>query len=353
MHTKKLFFTTWAALSGIMVMMSGAACATVITPTETNTSYRVIDKWKIGGEGGWDYMSVDPATDQLYLTRGSHVLAIDTASGKVVADITGFKGTHGVVFDAEGKCGYISDGGSNQVAVFDRKTHEVLAKIDTGANPDGLLFEPYTKTVWTFNGRGKSATVIDAQTYKVLSTIPLAGKPEFPASDGKGYVFVNIEDKNLLDHIDAKSMKVLAEWPLAPCESPSGLAIDRTQQKLFSVCDNKIMSVTDGVTGKIVADVPIGDGPDAAAFDPQRKLIFSSNGGGNLTIVHQDSPTKYSVIANVATQRSARTMALDEKSGRVYLVAAEFGPRPAPTAANPHPWPSIVPGSFIVLVVGK
>lgn len=315
--------------------------------------YHVVARWQIGGDGGWDYMAVDPVTRELYVTRGAHVLAINTTSGKVIADIKGFKGTHGVVFDATGNFGYISDGGSNQVAVFDRKTHVVTARIPAGTNPDGLLYEPFTRTVWAFNGRSHDATVIDTRTNKVLSTIPLAGKPEFPTSDGKGSVFVNIEDKSLLEHIDAKTMKPLAQWPLAPCESPSGQAVDAQHEKLFSVCDGKVMAVTDGVSGKVIATVPIGDGPDAAAFDPVRKLVFSSNGEGTLTVVHQDTPTKYTVLATVPTQRSARTLALDEKTGKVYLVAAQFGPRPAPTAANPNPWPKVVPGSFVVLVLAR
>ncbi len=340
-------------------MLLTATCL-MLTPLTTTAQdsgksdgYRVLNKWKIGGEGGWDYISVDPATRELYITRGPHVLVLNTSTGKVIAEITGFRGTHGVVFDSAARLGYISDGASNQVAVFDRKTHAVLAKVNTGVNPDGLLYEPFTKTVWAFNGRSHSATVIDTSKNKVLATIDLPGKPEFPASDGKGSVFVNIEDKSLLQHIDAKSMKALEAWPLAPCESPSGLAIDALHEKLFSVCDGKVMTVTDGTSGQVVTTAPIGDGPDAAAFDPMRKLVFSSNGEGNLTVVHQDSPTKYSVLATVSTQRSARTMALDEKTGKAYLVAAEFGPRPQPTAANPHPWPTIVPGSFVVLVVGK
>ena len=315
--------------------------------------YHVVARWQIGGDGGWDYMAIDPVTRELYITRGPHVIALNTTTGKVIADITGFKGTHGVVFDAAGKYGYISDGGSNQIAVFDRMTHAITARIPAGTNPDGILYEPFTRTVWAFNGRSHDATVVDTRTNKVLATIPLAGKPEFPTSDGKGSVFVNIEDKSLLEHIDAKTMKPLAQWPLAPCESPSGQAIDVQHEKLFSVCDGKVMAVTDGISGKVVTTVPIGDGPDAAAFDPARKLVFSSNGAGTLTVIHQDAPTKYTVLANVPTQRSARTMALDEKTGKVYLVAAQFGPRPTPTAANPHPWPSIVPGSFVVLVVAK
>lgn len=314
--------------------------------------YHVQDKWKIGGDGWWDYTSVDPQSGLLYITRGDHVMVVNTTSGKVVADITGLKGTHGVVFDTDGKTGYISDGASNDVAVFDRASNKITQTIPAGTNPDGILFEPFTKTVWAFNGRSKNATVIDSKTKQVIATVPLAGKPEFPVSDGKGSVFVNIEDKNEIVHIDAKTHSVLAEWP--SCDSPSGHAIDIAHNRLFDVCDGKKMAVLDAGTGKVVASPEIGEGPDAAAFDPTTHNAFSSNGGdGTLTIVHEDSPDSYSVLQTVETQRGARTMALDPKTGKIYLVTAEFGPRPAATPENPRPRPSMVPGSFVVIVVGK
>ena len=340
---------SWLSVVAALVAVPALAAAV----PSVGSRYHVVARWQLGGDGGWDYMSVDPVTSELYITRGSHVMVVNTANGKLIDDMTGFQGTHGVVFDADGKFGYISDGRANQVVVFDRHTHAVVAQVAAGTNPDGILFEPFTKTVWAFNGRSKNATVIDARTNKVLATVPLAGKPEFPTSDGKGSVFVNIEDKSLLEKVDARTMKPLAQWPLAPCESPSGQAADTEHEILFSVCDGKVMTATDGNTGKVVATVPIGDGPDAAGFDAQRKLVFSSNGEGTLTVVRQDAANRYTVLANVPTQRSARTMALDEKTGKVYLVAAKFGPRPAPTAANPHPWPTIVPGSFVVLVVAR
>ena len=314
--------------------------------------YHVQDKWKIGGDGGWDYLAVDPQSGFLYITRGNHVMVVDTTSGKVVADITGLKGTHGVAFDTDGKTGYISDGASNAVAVFDRASNKILQTVPAGTNPDGILFEPSTRTIWAFNGRSKNATVIDARTKQVVATVALAGKPEFPVADGKGSVFVNIEDKNEIAHIDAKTSTVLAEWPIG-CESPSGHAIDVANNRLFAVCDGKKMAVIDAGTGKIVATPAIGEGPDAAAYDPSTHNVFSSNGEGTLTVAHQDSPDSYSVLQDLPTQRSARTMALDPKTGKIYLVAAEFGPRPAATPENPRPRSPVIPGSFVVIVVSR
>jgi DNA-binding beta-propeller fold protein YncE len=313
--------------------------------------YHVQDKWKVGGEGGWDYLAMDPQSELLYITRGNHVMVVNPSSGKTVADITGLHGTHGVAFDSNGKDGYISDGAGNAVAVFDRSSNKITQTISAGTNPDGILFEPFTHTVWAFNGRSKNATVIDAKTKQVVATVPLPGKPEFPVADGKGSIFVNIEDKNEIAHIDAKTREIKAEWPI--CESPSGQAIDVAHNRLFSVCDDKKMAVVDASSGKVVATPEIGDGPDAAGFDPSTGNAFSSNGGGTLTVVHQNSPDSYSVLQNVSTQRSARTMAFDRKTGKIYLVAAEFGPRPAATPENPRPRPPLVPDSFTILVVGK
>jgi YVTN family beta-propeller protein len=331
----------------------GALVAFAACPALTAQGpYHVQDKWKIGGDGGWDYLAVDPQSGLLYITRGSHVMVVDTTSGKLRADITGLKGTHGIAFDIDGKTGYISDGGANMVAVFDRASNKITQTIPAGTNPDGILFEPVTKTVWAFNGRSKNATVIDAKTKQVVATVPLSGKPEFPVADGKGSVFVNIEDKNQIAHIDAKTHTVRAEWPIG-CESPSGQAIDIANNRLFTVCDGKKMAVVDAGTGKVVASPEIGEGPDAAAYDRNTHNAFSSNGEGTLTVIHQDSPDSYSVLQNLPTQRSARTMALDPKTGKIYLVAAEFGTRPAATPENPRPRPPVLPGSFVVIVVSR
>jgi YVTN family beta-propeller protein len=309
-------------------------------------------KWIVGGEGGWDYLAVDPAMPRLYVTHGTRVEVLDTDTGKLVGNISGLKGTHGVTFDDTGKFGYISDGGANTVIVFARASFEKVTSIPAGTNPDGLVFEPHTKTVWVFNGRSNNATVIDSTDHTVITTIPLPGKPEFPTVDGGGTVFVNIEDKNEIVRLDAATKMVTATWQLTGCDSPSGMAIDVAGHRLFSVCDDKKMIVIDSASGKSLAMPVIGEGPDAAAYDTVHRLAFSSNGDGTLTVVDAGR-NNCPVLQLLATQKGARTMAFDPRSGRIYLVSAEFGPRPASTPENPHPRPSVVPGSFTVLVVGR
>jgi YVTN family beta-propeller protein len=314
--------------------------------------FSVQTKWVVGGVGGWDYLSVDPSAPHLYVTHGTRVDVLDTNTGKIVGNISGLKGTHGVAFDDAGKFGYISDGGANAVVVFDRTSLEKLASIPAGTNPDGIVFEPHTKTVWAFNGRSADVTVIDTTRRTVIATIPLPGKPEFPTVDGSGTVFVNIEDKNEIVRLDARTDKATDTWPLTGCDSPSGMAIDVAGHRLFSVCDGKKMVVTDSKSGKILASPTIGDGPDAAAYDDERKLAFSSNGDGTLSIIDAGDHN-YPVLQSLPTQKGARTMAFDRRNGRIYLVSAEFGPRPAVTPDNPRPRPSVVAGTFTVLVVGR
>ena len=315
--------------------------------------YSVVDKWVIGGTGGWDYLLADPSMHVLYLTHGTRVEVVDTTTGKAVGAITDLKGTHGIALDAEGKYGYISDGQANALVVFDRKTYAKVNSIATGTNPDGIVYEPVTKTVWTFNGRSGDTSVIDTATMKVVATIKLPGKPEFPAADGKGTVFVNIEDKNSIAKLDAKTLKQTGEWPLTGCESPSGLAIDREHRRLFSVCDGKKMAVSDADAGKVIKLADIGEGPDAAGFDAKNQVAFSSNGqDGTLTVVNTKGDS-FDVIQTVETQKSGRTMAFDSGTGRVYIVAAEMGARPAATPENPRPRAQMVPGSFSVIVVGR
>jgi YVTN family beta-propeller protein len=314
--------------------------------------YSVLTQWKIGGEGGWDYLTSDPPAHRLYVTHGPRVEVLDSDTGKVVGSITGLKGTHGVALDDAGKYGYVSDGGANAVVVFDRASFATVASIPAGTNPDGIVFEPKTKTVWAFNGRSSNATVIDTAQRKVVATIALSGKPEFPVADGTGTVFANIETKNEIVRFDAAAKTITATWPVAGCDSPSGLAIDTAGRRLFAVCDGGKMAVIDANSGKTLANPAIGEGPDAARYDAKRKLAFSSNGGGTLTIIDASKPT-FPALQNLDTQKGARTMTLDWVTGRIYLATAEFGERPAPTAANPHPRPAIVPGSFSILVVGQ
>ena len=317
-------------------------------------AYSIVDHWKIGGEGGWDYLLADPSAHVLYVTHGTQVEVVDTTTGKKITAITGFKGTHGIALDTDGKVGFISGGAGNEVVSFDRKTYARITSIPTGQNPYGILFEPTTKTVWAFNGLSSDATVIDAATMKVVATIKLSGKPEFPVTDGAGHIFVNIENKNSVVSLDAKKLAVAAEWPLAGCESPSGHAIDTARHRLFEVCDGGVMTITDYQTGKQIAKAKIGDCPDAAGFDPKNQLAFSSDGEtGTLSIVSTKAGDNFKTIQTLPTQKGARTMAFDSGTGRIYLVDAEYGPAPAPTAQVPHPRPVGIPGSFSVIVVAR
>ncbi len=331
-------------------LVVSAAC-TLAAGAFAQQPYHVLDHWKIGGTGGWDYLLADPGAHRLYVTHGPRVEVLDTDSGKVVGAITGLKGTHGVALDGEGKFGYISDGGANAVVVFDRKTLATVATIPAGTNPDGIAYEPTTRTVWAFNGRSKNVTVIDTSSRTVIATVTLPGKPEFPQVDGKGHVFANIEDKNSIVRLDAPSRTVTNTWLLAGCESPSGMAIDREHSRLFSVCDGRKMAVVDAVTGKVLALPDIGEGPDAAGYDDKQQLAFSSNGDGTLSVV--DARSGYKTMEQLPTMKSGRTMSYDSAKDRVYVVAAELGARPDPSASNPRPRPAIVPDTFQVIVIGR
>ncbi|HXH42078.1 MAG TPA: YncE family protein [Thermoanaerobaculia bacterium] len=306
----------------------------------------------IGGSGGWDYMAIDSPARRAYVSHGDRVEVVDVDSGKVVGLIPDTPGVHGIAIDHDGGRGFISDGRVSMMTIFDLKTLNRISDVkSTGDNPDAILFDPSTKHVFTFNGRGKNATVYNTHG-KVVATIDLGGKPEFGVSDGHGHVYVNVEDTSELARIDAKTNTVSARWKLAPCESPSGLAIDRKHHRLFTVCENEIMTVVDAANGHVVTTVPTGKGTDAAAFDDERQLAFASNGrSATLTVIHESTPDKYDVVDNVATQLSARTMALDTKTHHVFLPAAKFGDAPAPTEKNPRPRPPVVPGSFELLEV--
>ena len=332
-------------LLGIALLASTAA-------SMAQQPYHIMDHWKIGGTGGWDYLIADPGAHRLYVTHGQRVEVIDASNGKIIGAITGLKGTHGVALDPDGRFGYISDGGANAVVIFDRNTLATVATVPAGTNPDGITYEPTTKTVWAFNGRSQNVTVIDTASQSVVATIALPGKPEFPQADGKGHVFDNIEDKNSVVQLDAQAKKLTATWPLSGCDSPSGMSIDPAHHRLFSVCDGGKMGVLDTETGKQIATPAIGEGPDAAAYNAKAQLAFSSNGGdGTLSVV--DAAHGYTTVESLPTQKGARTMAYDSAADRVYVVTAQFGPRPEATAANPRPRPAIVPDSFTIIVIGR
>jgi len=316
-------------------------------------NYHISNRWNIGGQGGWDYLVSDDAAHRLYITHNSRVEVVDTKTGTSLGAVTGLKSTHGVALNPDGKIGYISDGAGNAIIVFDRETFTVKSTIPAGTNPDGIAFEPSTKTVWAFNGRSNNVSVLDTSSNDIIATIPLPGKPEFPQVDGHGAVFVNIEDKNAIVKLDASNHQVLATWPLNGCESPSGMAIDRTKHRLFSVCDGGKMAIVDYTSGKLLGLASIGDSPDAAGYDEKSGLAFSSNGGDATLSVIDASKPGFPAIQSVKTAKGARTMTFDALTGRVYLVTAQFGPAPAATAATPRPRATVVPGSFEVLVVEK
>lgn len=346
MSTKGSFMRGWLRAS--LTLLAAATALAAAGP-----GYKVINTYKVGGDGGWDYLTADSSARRLYISRATHVIVLDLDSGKTVGDIADTPGVHGIALAPELGRGFVSNGREGTVSIFDMKTLATSSKVKVGDNPDAILYDPATKRVFTFNGRSQDSTAIDATNGKVLGTIKLDGKPEFAASDGKGEVFVNIEDKSELTVIDPGKLAVKQSWPLAPCKEPSGLAMDVKNRRLFVGCDNKMMAVVNADTGKVLATPAIGDGVDATAFDDETGLAFASCGEGVLTVVREESPDKFSVAENVPTQAGARTMALDTKTHNVYLVTAKFGPPPAPTADNPHPRRTILPDSFVVLAVGK
>lgn len=330
-----------------------AVCSLALSISATAQTYHIVNHWKVGGEGGWDYVANDSAAHRLYIAHNSRIEVVDTNTGKLVGAVTGLKSTHGVAFDPDGKTGYISDGAGNAIVVFDRSTLSTNNVIPAGKNPDGIAYEPVTKTVWAFNGRSNNISVLDTASQKIIATIPLPGKPEFPQVDEHGAVFVNIEDKNAIVKLDARKHRAVATWPLEGCESPSGMAIDRGRQRLFSVCDGGKMAVVNYLTGKLVGVANIGDSPDAAAFDPKHNLAFSSNGGDGTLSVVDTIKSGFPTVQTLKTAKGARTMAIDSTVGRIYLVTAQFGSTPQPTATAPRPRPAIVPGSFEVIVVER
>jgi DNA-binding beta-propeller fold protein YncE len=315
--------------------------------------YKVVNTYKVGGDGGWDYLIADAAARRLYISRATQVMVLDLDSGKSLGDVADTPGVHGIALAPELGRGFTSNGREGTVSIFDLKTLATIRKVKVGENPDAILYEPFSGRVFTFNGKSQDSTAIDAATGTVLATIKLDGKPEFAASDGMGEIFVNIEDKSELSAIDANRLFVKEKWPLAPCESPSGLSMDRKTRRLFVGCENKMMAVVNADTGKVLATPAIGEGVDATTFDNETGLAFASCGEGVLTVVREESADKFSVAENVPTQSGARTLALDSKTHNVYAPTAKFGPPPAATADNPHPRRTILPDSFVVLVVGK
>ena len=309
-------------------------------------NFKIARKIAVGGDGGWDYINVDGNASRIYVSHTSIAVVVDIKTGNVIGSIPDTKGIHGIALDQEHNRGYTSNGRDSSVTVFDLTTLKVIERIKiTGANPDCIMFDPFSKTIFTFNGRSSNASVIDVKTNKVVATIPLDGKPEFAATDGKGNVFVNIENKiGVIDVINTKDFKVTQHWSIAPGEEPSGLALDNETHRLFSVCSNKMMVITDALTGKVITTLPIGDRCDGVAFDPGTKLAFSSNGEGTMTVVQEVDANTFKVIATVPTMSGARTIAVDKVTHHLYLPTAEFD---APAAGQTRP--AMKPNSFMIL----
>ena len=328
-------------------------CFSAIGIAQSSSGYHVVKKIAVGGEGGWDYLTFNSQLHQLFVSHATKVVVISTDSDKVIGEIPKTEGVHGIAVANEfGRC-FISNGRASTVSIVDLKTLKLIDTVSVGKNPDAILYDSFSHRVFVFNGRSNDATILDAEKGTVVSTLPLGGKPEFSATNGKGRVFVNIEDKSEIVAIDAKELKILSRWPIKPGEEPSGLAIDAKHNRLFSVCGNKMMVVVDAENGNVITSLPIGDRVDGCAFDPGVGLAFSSNGDGTVTVVKEESPAKFSVLETVTTQPGARTITVDPETHTLYLPTAEFGPAPAPTQEHPRPRPVILPNTFCILKIQK
>jgi len=329
----------------LTVILAAATLAAI--PAAAQKSFKLADRVKLGGEGGWDYLAYDGDAKRVFITRGTHVMVVDAKTLKATDDITGLAGIHGVALAPELGRGFITSGGDDMLAIFDLKTLKVLDKVKVGGRPDAVLYDASAKRVYTFNAKTQDSTVVDAATGKIVGTVPLDGKPETGVADGKGNVYVNLEDRSEIVRIDTTKLKVAEHYPMAGCDEPSALAIDVAHRRLFAGCASKIVAVVDPDAGKLVTTVDICSGVDAGAFNPKTQQIFMSCGDGVLTVIHQDSPDKYSVVQNVPTAKGARTMALDTESNTVYTVTAQFDPTPPP----PGQRRKMIPDTFELLVV--
>jgi len=346
MNYKRIPILAVAAALGVAVFTGAFLLAVSAAPGASG--YKVVKTVPISGEGGWDYVYVDSDARRVYVSHATQVVVLDADSYEVVGSIPDTQGVHGIAIASDLGRGFTSNGRTNTATIFDLKTLKTIGTVNTGANPDAIVYDSGTKRVFTLNGRSKDATAINAADGTVAGTLALGGKPEFAVADGKGSIYVNIEDTSELVQFDPQKLTVTHRWPQKPCQEASGLAIDRKSRRLFSGCDNKMMAVMDADSGKVVATPPIGEGVDANGFDPATQLAFASNGDGTLTVVHEDSPDKFTVVENVPTKKSARTMALDLKTHNIFLPAADFDP-PAPGERRGK----MKPGSFVLLVLGK
>jgi YVTN family beta-propeller protein len=339
--------------SALLCLAAVTACAALTVPAIAHAEYHLLRTTVLGGDGGWDYLTYDAVGHRLFIARSTHVMVVDSDSFKVIGDIPNTPGVHGVALVQELGRGFSSNGRDTSVTMFDLKTLQPLARIRVGMNPDAIVYDAASKRVFTMNGGSDDASAIDPATASVVGTVALGGRPEESACDGKGLMFVNLEDSSRIVIVDTRTLKSLARWPLAPGEEPTGIALDRAHNRLFSVCANNKLVVSDVQKRSVVTTLPIGGRVDGVGFDAARGLAFSSNGEGTLTVVHEDSPARYSVVANVPTALGARTLAFDAEAHRIFLVTAQYGPLPDSTAAQPRPRRPLVPGTFQLMVFGE
>jgi DNA-binding beta-propeller fold protein YncE len=316
-------FATSSSLRAIALVILCVPLLAAWRPSQDG--YEVTKKIPIPGQGSWDYLTVDEAARRLYVSHGTQVEVLDVDSGAIVGTIPNTLGVHGIAIAPEQGRGFVSNGQASTVTVFDLKTLKPIGEVAVGKKPDAIIYDPATSRVFAFNGTDHSASVISASDAKVVGTIDLGGGPEFAVADGSGLVFDNLEDESQVVKIDSRKLTVEKRWPTAPCQSPSSMAMDQANRRLFIGCRSRVMAVMDADTGQVITTLPIGDHVDATAFDPETRLIFNSNGEGTITVIHQDRPDKYSVLETVNTLPRAKTMALDPKTHQLFLSTAESG----------------------------
>jgi DNA-binding beta-propeller fold protein YncE len=337
------------AVSRLLACAAVVLCAGAL-PARAQ-SYHITHTYTLGGDGGWDYIALDTAGHRLFIARQNRIMVVTPETGALLGEIPGLSRAHGVAFDYAHGRGFATSGADSTVTIFDLKSLAVLGKVTAAVDDDAVLYDPATGHVFTMNGDAGSSSVIDPVSGQRIGTIELGGKPEFGVSAGDGKLYVNLEDKAEIVEVDARAMRVLRHWSLAPCEGPTGLAIDRVHHRLFSGCRSGVMAISDAQAGRLLTTLPIGRGVDACRFDDGNQLAFASNGDGTLSVIHEDAPDTFTVVATVQTKQGARTMELDEQTHRIYTVSADFGPAPAPTPERRRPRPPILPNSFALLVL--
>ena len=330
-----------------------AAVAPLRAQAQRTEHYRVVATHTLGGDGGWDYVILEPGGKRLFIGRQDRVMVVDPENGKVLGEVPGIHGAHGIAIAERAGHGFATSGRDSSIVMFDLKTLQPLGRTHADEDADAIIYDPSSNRVFSFNGDGNSSTVVDVATGKAITNIPLGGKPEYGVADGKGRVFANIVDKGEIVEIDPRAMTVVRRWSLAPCRNPTGLSIDARHEILFSGCRSGVMAISDAKSGKLLTTLPIGAGVDATRFDPGTGDAFASNGDGTITVIHEDAPDRFHVVENVRTARGARTMELDPRTHRLYTVTADFGPVPQGAPAGPRRRPPLVPGSFRLLVLER